>query len=436
MLVVSSMKEPKRVAAFVDGAVIAFVVGSVALALGEATQQLRALVEERPLASLGLAIASGLGAVLSNRIVRGDRWQAVAASIAFGVAVPAIVSVVIALPVAPIAIVYSMAAWPITVPAAFAWMVLLRLQARHNSHGSNARRALAVALAAALLFVGFTQPVMTTSAAGAHCIAFPGERTRALAWSPDADWLGLASSQDDGQGVVRVVERTTGRVIELDRGMQVDLLSGIAVGPGGVTTYLVDDEPGSTNSTGPSIWQASPDLPRRRVLTLPTPALFDLTWTPLGVAAVQRYDVVEGEVHRLVWLRASSTPGESLERVDAATIARYPVLSLAALPDLSTELTIQVGTERRRVPLPTDALVNATVTDDGRYLVFHVRKVSTDGGRVLYDQVVAQATGTGERVVLADEAGWEPHLSAGHVAYLTFPSDKANSACFANAPTQ
>ncbi|HXI79553.1 MAG TPA: hypothetical protein VNM34_01915, partial [Verrucomicrobiae bacterium] len=73
---------------------IAFVVGSVALALGEATQQLRALVEERPLASLGLAIASGLGAVLSNRIVRGDRWQAVAASIAFGVAVPAIVSVV------------------------------------------------------------------------------------------------------------------------------------------------------------------------------------------------------------------------------------------------------------------------------------------------------------------------------------------------------
>jgi hypothetical protein len=344
------------------------------------------------------------------------------------------VAAVIAFPVAPIAIAYSTTAWPMTVPAALTWMVLLRLQARHQIHGSNARRALAVALAAGLLFVGFTQPIMTISTAGAHCIAFPGERTQSLAWSPDADWLGLASGQDDGQGVIRVVEQRTGRVVELDRGLQVEVLSGIAVGPGGETTYVVDDEPGSTEAIGPSIWQASPAVARHRVLTVPTPAVFDLTWTPLGVAAVLAYDLVDGEVHRLVWLRASPSPGESLERVDAATIARYPVLSLAALPERSTDLTVRVGTENRRVPLPADALGDATVTEDGRYVVFNARKVSADGERVLYDRVVAQSTVTGERIVLADEPGWEAQLSAGHVAYLTFPSDKGNSACIADAP--
>jgi hypothetical protein len=417
-----------------DGAVIAFVVGAVALALGETTEQFRALVEERALASLGLVVASVLGAVLSNRVVRGDRWQAVAGSLAFGAAVPAIVAAVIAFPIAPIAVGYSMTAWPLTIPAGLAWMVLLRLQVRLEVHGSNWRRALAVALAGALLFVGFTQPVMTTSAAGAHCIAFPGEWTEALAWSPDAGWLGLASAQDDGQGVIRVIERTTGRVIELDRGLQVSVLSGIAVGPGGETTYLVDEEPESPEAIGPSIWQASPAVARHRVLTLRTPAVFGLTWTPLGVAAVLAYDLVDGEVHRLVWLRASRSPSEALERVDAATIARYPVLSLAALPERSTEPTVRVGTKNHRVPFPSDALGDATVTDDGRYLVFDARKVSDDGERVLYDRVVAQSTVTGERVVLADEPGWEAQLSAGHVAYLTFPSDKGNSACIADAP--
>jgi hypothetical protein len=437
MLLVSSMNiDPDRRGSFADGAVIAFVVGVIAVVAGGFDERLRALLAEPLIVGLGLISASVLGGALSGKVVGASRTRAVAISLVYGLAVPAIVALLIAFPVAPIALGFSMLAWPITIPAALAWLALLRLQAGRLRGRREARSALAVVLAAALLAVRFTQPLTTTSAAGAACITFPGERIVSLAWSPDGEWLGLGSERDYAEGVIRLVEQRTGRVVELARGPNVSVSSGIAVGPGGETTYIVDAQGASVAPQDEewSAWTASPASAPRRLTYLPTPALFDLTWTPDGVAAVLAVDPTSWtEIHRLVWLRANTPPADSLEPIDPETATRYPVLSPLLTPD-PKELNIQVGGKERRVPWPEDAAGDVSVTPNGAYIVFHARKLSADAERELYNHLVAQSTATGDRVVLAEEEAWEARLSTRSVAYLTFPANKGNSACVKDAP--
>lgn len=415
---------------------VAFVVGVIAVLAGGFDERLRALLDEPILVGLGLVSASILGGALSGKVINASRTRAVAISLIYGLAVPAIVALLIALPVAPIALGFSTLAWPITIPAALAWLVLLRLQARQQRGRQEARSALAFVLAGVLLAVRFTQPSTTTSAAGAACITFPGERIESLAWSPDGEWLGLASEREYAEGVIRLVEQRTGRVVELARGPHVSILSGIAVGPGGETTYIVDAQGASVAPQDEewSAWTASPASAPRRLTYLPTPALFDLTWTPDGVAAVLAVDPTSwSEVHRLVWLRANTPPADSLEPIDPETAARYPVLS-PLLTSEPKELSIQVGGEERRVPLPDDAAGDVSVSPDGAYVVYHARKVSADAERELYSHLVAQSTVTGDRVVLAEEEAWEARLSTRSVAYLTFPAYDGNGACVKDAP--
>ena len=436
MLVVSSMNIGRvRRASFVDGAMVAFVVGVIAVLVGGFDDRLRALLAEPILVGLGLVSASILGGALSGKVINASRTRAIAISLIYGLAVPASVALLIALPVAPIALGFSMLAWPITIPAAFAWLVLLRLQARRERGRREARSALAFVLAVALLAFRFTQPLTSTSAAGATCITFPGERIESLAWSPDGEWLGLASERD-AEGIVRLVEERTGRVVELARGPHVSVLSGIAVGPGGETTYIVDAQGASVAPQDEewSAWTASPSSAPRRLTYLPTPALFDLTWTPDGIAAVLAVDPTSwSEIHRLVWPRANTSPADALEPIGPETAARYPVLS-PLLTSEPKELNIQVGGEERRVPLPDDAAGDVSVTPDGAYIVFHARKLSADAERELYSHLVSQSTATGDRVVLAEEEAWEARLSTRSVAYLTFPANKGNSACVKGAP--
>lgn len=287
----------------------------------------------------------------------------------------------------------------------------------------------------ALLAVRFTQPLTSTSAAGAACITFPGERIESLAWSPDGEWLGLASERE-AEGIIRLVEQRTGRVVELARGPHISVLSGIAVGHGGETTYIVDAQGASVAPQDEewSAWTVSPGSATRRLTCLPTPALYDLTWTPDGAAAVLAVDPTSwSEIHRLVWLRANAPPADSLEPIGPETAARYPVLSPLLTSD-AKELNIQVGGEERRVPWPEDAAGDVSVTPDGEYIVFHARRPSSDAERELYSHLVSQSTATGDRVVLAEEEAWEPRLSTRSVAYLSFPAYKGNGACVKGAP--
>lgn len=436
MLLVSSMNNGRAGrGSFAGGALVAFVVGVIAVLVGGFDERLRALLAEPILVGLGLVVASILGGALSGKVINVSRTRAVAISLIYGLAVPASVALLIALPVAPIALGFSMLAWPITIPAALAWLVLLRLQARRERGRREARRAVAFGLAVALLAVRFTQPLTSTSAAGAACITFPGERIESLSWSPDGEWLGLASERD-AEGIIRLVEQRTGRVVELARGPNVSVSSGIAVGPGGETTYIVDAQGASVAPEDEewSAWTASPASAPRRLAYLPTPALFDLTWTPDGVAAVLAVDPTSwSEIHRLVWVRANTLPADSLEPIGPEAAARYPVLSplLTAEPK---EVNIRVGGEERRVPWPDDAQGDVSVTPDGAYLVFHARKLSADAERELHSHLVAQSTATGDRVVLAEEEAWEARLSTRSVAYLTFPAYEGNSACAKDAP--
>jgi hypothetical protein len=420
---------------FVDGALLAFVVGVIAVLAGGLDEQLRALLGEPLIVGLGLVTVTILGGALSDKVIEASRTRAVGIALLYGQAVPAIVALLIAFPLAPIAIGFSVLAWPITIPAALGWVALLRLQTQQARGRRALRGAIAVVLAGALLGLRFTQPVTSISAAGAACISFPGERIENLAWSPDGEWLGLASERDDAEGIIRLIEQRTGRVVELARGPHLSVSSGIAVGPDGVTTYIVDAQGALVPPQDEewSAWTASPSAAPHRLTYLPTPALFYFTWTPDAVAAVLTVDPTSwSEIHRLVWLRANTPPADSLEHIDPETAARYPVLS-PLLTSEPKELNIQVGGEQRRVPWPDDAAGDVSVTPDGAYLVFHARKLSADDDE-LCSHLVAQSTATGDRTVLAQDEAWQARLSTRGIAYLTFPTDEGNMACVKGGP--
>jgi hypothetical protein len=254
-------------------------------------------------------------------------------------------------------------------------------------------------------------------------VTFPGERIGAIAMSPDGAWLGVGSERD-GEGIVRVIEQSSGKVIELARGQYVDAVgAGVAVGPGGETTYLVNVQGAfALDHESAALWLASPTEPARLFADIPTPGLANLTWTPEGIAAVQWVDPTTWtETHRLVWVRPNTLVGNAFEPIPPARILDYR--SLAPLVNQTPESAIEVKTPtgNRTVDWPSDASGDVSVTADGAYLVFHAR--------ALTDEVVAESTENGSRVVLVPGEGWAPQVTASRVAYLTFPAYPDNRVC-------
>jgi hypothetical protein len=416
------------------GAAAAFLVGSVAVLVGGTTDQLRALLTSPAIVVLGLAVASLLGAALSPRAV-GSRWVvAIAIAVAYGLVVPVIVAALIALPLAPIAAMFAPIAWPVTVTAAVAWLALIRWDRTRRRLASVPSVGAATILATVLLALRFTQPNVTASSATGQCVSFPGERIETIAWSPDGAWLGVGSERDGG-GIVRVIEQPSGKIIELARGPYVDAASsGVAVGPGGATTYLVNVQGASARpeDEGATLWVASPTDAAHLFAVLPTPGISDLTWTPDGIAAVQWVDPATWtETHRLVWVGLSAA--SVFEAIEPEVILEHPVLAPLVMPSAEAAMTIRTPSGEKIVDPPSDASGEISVTIDGRYLVFNARALTEDQVDEKYNHVVAESTVDGGRVVLASEPGWTPKVAAGRVAYLTFPAYPDNSVCVKDA---
>lgn len=418
------------------GAAAAFLVGSLVVLVGGPIDQLRALLTEPRIVGLGLGVASLLGAGLARRVAIRRRSEAIRIAVNYGLVVPMLVGALIALPIAPIAALFAIVAWPVTVPAAMAWLALIRWDRSRARLGQVPTAAAAVLLTTFLLVVRFTQPAATVSASGGECVTFPGERIGAIALSPDGAWLGVGSERD-GEGIVRVIEQSSGKIIELARSPYVDAAgAGVAVGPDGATTYLVNNwgAPATPEDGGAALWLASPSEPARRFADVPTPGLTNLTWTPEGIAAVQRVDPVTWtETHRLVWVRPNSAIADAFEPIPPARILDFQ--ALAPLVNSSPESTMQVRTPTgdRSIDWPSDANGDLSVTPDGAYLVFQARAL-TDDGVEQYSDVVAESTENGSRVVLVAGDGWSPQVTAGRVAYLTFPAYIDNRVCVKVVP--
>jgi hypothetical protein len=158
--------------------------------------------------------------------------------------------------------------------------------------------------------------------------------------------------------------------------------------------------------------------------------VFDLMWTPDGIAAVQWVDPATfAEIHRLVWVRPDAAGAAALDPIAHERILEYPVLAPLVDPSPGGEMRIRTPSGDRTVDRPTDADDDISVTTDGAFLVFHARALNDDGLDEKYNDVVAQSTENGSRVALVPGAGWTPTVAAGRVAYRTFPSDRNNSVC-------
>ena len=414
----------------IAGAAAAFLAGSLAVIVGGATDPLRVLLASPVIVGLGLAVASSLGGALGPTVVANGWVRAVGIAAGYGLVVPVIVAVFIALPLAPIAAMFAPVAWPFTLPTAVAWLVLIRWGPSRRGLASVPSVGAATILATVLLALRFTQPNVTASSTTGECVSFPGERISSIAWSADGTWLGVGSVRD-GEGTVRVIEQPSGKIFELARGPSVDAaFSGVAVGPDGSTTYLVhvQGSPSRPDDWRASLWVASPTHAARRLTYLPTPGISDLTWTQDGIAAVQWVDPATWtEMHRLVWIRPS-TAG-AFKAIDPERILEHPVLAPMAKASTEAPMTIRTASGEKVVDPPPDASGEISVTIDGRFVVFHARALTEDQADELYDQVVAQSTVDGGREVLVSEPGWSPKVAAGRVAYLTFPGEPDNRVC-------
>ena len=438
MLLVSNNNLPHE-ASELRGAAAAFVVGTLAVIVGGFSKQSRVLLSEPIIVGLGLAVAAVFGAGLARRVATSRLSAAIGVAIGYGLVVPMLVAAMIALPVAPIAAMFAIVAWPVTVPAALAWLALTRWDRSRKRLGEVRVATAAVALAIMLLVIRFTQPAATVSAEAGRCVTFPGERIATIALSPDGAWLGVGSERD-GEGIVRVIEQSSDNIIELARGPYVDAAaSGVAVGPGGATTYLVNIQGASAlpQDEGAALWLASPNEPARRFAEIPTSDLSNLTWTPDGIAAVQLVDPVTWtETHRLAWIRPNAAIADAFEPISPALIPNYRVLAPFVNPSPGRSIAVRTPAGDRTVNWPSDASGDVSVTADGAYLVFHARALRDDGVDEKYSHVVAESTENGGRVELVPGGGWAAQVEAGRLAYLTFPSDPENSVCVKAVPIE
>lgn len=422
----------RRVGGETSGMTAAFVVGSIAVIRGDVTEVSRVLLSEPGIVLIGLAVAAGLGGRFGLEVAQGPLVPAIGIAIAYGALVPMLAAAVIALPVAPLAAIIAVVVWPVTIPAALIWLALIRWDRSRARLSTTAPAATAIALSTGMLIIHFTLPAVSISAEAGQCLRFPGENIATIAWSPDGDWLGVASEGDSG-GIVRVVQQDLNKIYELARGPFVDASAGVAVGPGGEATYLVHAQPApAVEEQAAELWRGSPAGPASRFATLPTPALGHLTWTPDGIAAVQWVDPVTWtETHRLVWVRPNTPAVDVFDAIAPDRILDHPVLALMADPVPETSIKIRTPSGDRVIDRPQDASEGVSVTADGAFLVFHAGAFMAEGSDEEYGEIVAQSTETGRRVTLLEGEGLAPKLGAGRLAYLT-PAYPDNGVCVKN----
>jgi hypothetical protein len=420
MLPVNSMKLEED--HFLLGAASAVIAGGLVVFIDGFEGVTAELLGVPALVVLGTALAAAAGGVLASKVVRAPIAEAVGVALFLGAAVP-IVTGAIAVPL--IGAIGGPAAWPATVPSGLLWMVAVRRLAGLPARPDQVLRGgLALGLSLVLLAIRSTQPTWYGSSSELRCVSFPGEHISSLAWSPDARWLGIGSSVEYREGIVRVLDPLNGKVVELARGAAIETeVAGLAVGPGGVTAYLnapfveAGPMPGEDVQGAPTLLIASPAEPPRVYAELSTQAIANLLYTTDGIAGLQWFDpdTQEVDVNRPVWIDEGATASDRLREVTSAEVARNPILSPLVRPEAKT-LTVMTPSGSREILRP-DAFDGLTVTRDGRATLYVNTHDAEDENR---DEVVALSTETGRKQVLTQAADADdPVVEDGWLAYRT-----------------
>jgi hypothetical protein len=415
------------------GAVAAVLSGSVVTWLAREANDVAVLTNLPVLILLGLLAAAFLGAAFAARTIAAPPFPAVLLAFAVGLLSPAIVAGVVVLPLAPIAILFSPIAWPITMPAALGWLVLVRWPRTRTRLDRPGFAFVALALSGVLLGLRYTQPFESTGPGGGSCIAFPGESIETIAWSPDGEWLGIGSERSYAEGHVRVLRASTGDVLELAHGDTVQAAWGLAVGPAGEISYLVVDV--FTAETDPlhgaAIWVAAPGVPAQKVAALPTAAVSRITWTPDGVGGLLMLDPrTHREIQRPVWVRTSGDVAELVPMTDAE--AATPAMA-TLLESYQESIRLNVDGVVREIQWPPDATGSIVVSPDGTQLIFEAWRLTAAGERE-YDHLVAQSVATGQRAVLLEAQGWEARVAGDRLAYIESAAFTDNRLCVVDLP--
>src|SRR5262245_4790369 len=111
------------------GAVAAVIAGVASMAATRVIDVAGPLGALPPLQLLGVGVAVLYGAWLAPAAQQAKRPGAVVLGLAYGAIVPATVAAVLTIaapPIVPIAVAVSVVAWPLTMPAALAWLALVR----------------------------------------------------------------------------------------------------------------------------------------------------------------------------------------------------------------------------------------------------------------------------------------------------------------------
>ena len=418
----------------VAGAAAAVVAGALVTWLTRSSDAIGPFAGIPIVVGLGLVVSAVLGSMLARRAVAARPLPAVLTGLALGVLVPALVAAVVALPFAPIAVFVSPKLWPLTVPAGLVWLLLLRWPPSRDRLQTPVVAALAIMLSGALIVVRFTEPIWTAGAAGGSCVTFPGERIEALEWSPNGDWLWIGSERDYTEGIVRVMNMATGEVTEVARGTSVRVTSGLAIDPAGTVTFLdfVFADPEVYPFGISSLWEAAPGLAARKIATLPTLGIVDLTTTPDGIGGLLTIDDGSGDMTRqAVWIRTEFDPA-ALEPMPDEKAAEPAMATLLQLHQESIRLN--VGGVPTAIPWPADATGSVAVSQDGTELIYQAFRLTDDGEQVQYHHLVAQSIATGERRVLVEEATWEARVAGRRLAYVVAPAFSDNRLCLVEMP--
>jgi hypothetical protein len=412
-------------------AVAALIVGAISIAATRAWDVLGPLATMPLFQLLGLGAAVAIAPFLGPRVAVASPATAFVFTLVYGALVPAAVGGllgILLLPLLPIVIGVSMAAWPLTMPAAFAWAALLRWRRSRDRLGSPATAALVGVLALLVVALRFTQPLITRSEGGALCASYPGESIEVIAWSPGGRWLAFASRHGYTRESIRIVDAESGRIHDLVSGEGVMATFGMALDDAGQVTYQAP----ASGAAAPryaedlALWVTSArDEPRSIGVV---PGVVMLVGTTAGVAGIIE-STTSGRYERTaVWLRSGSA-GVELVPLTADELAEHPEAGIA-LANFEGSFAVRLATGTYKVTWPNDVTYDLSITPDHRHLVFQARHLSDDGN-LDYERLVAQSVETGARTVIREGGGsWGVRVAGGRVASIGYPEDE-NRLCVA-----
>jgi hypothetical protein len=363
---------------------------------------------------IGLGWAAFMGAYLGGRVAPASRRAAVGWAIVMGVAVAALTaaSVVPVPPFVLVAIAVSPTAWPVTLPAAAAWVALLRWTKLRTLMERPTGVLVAAAMSFALLVWRFQAPLVLGSIERELCASYPGERIVATAWSPGGRWLAFASERGYTVETVRLLDVTTGAISTVDSGSALAAGLGLAVDDRGTLSYQVGGVPiAGSFDTGTALQSAPIGAAAVRVGSLP--GVVTLVGTRDGLVGI--VEIYRPPGRRAAWIRPSER-GVELVDLTPDELARNPEAGIA-LAAYDGSFTVQLSTGRRSVPMPVAATSSISITPDHRHLVF-VEPVMVNGSATGF-RLVAESLESGERISLVeDRPAFDARIAGGRLAYL------------------